>query len=183
MKRLSIIALLLLFIGLIAGCGGGGSKSQTGESPWYGSLLGVATTPEDGDHYVPVDAWIHIYWPDSRFPPPQTFRLVLEKGESGDRWGAVHTKYSKADSDPAGGSWWFEPSSQFSPNTWYRITLTIPNRPSERVVAYFYTGGGYYGVQGQKSSPSDKPGKSYRPEGATSADGEPMDSQTITTTD
>ncbi len=181
MKRLLIAVLILLFIGLIAGCGGGGSKSQTGTSPWYGSLRGVATTPEDGDRYVPVSAWIHIYWPDSRFPPPREFTMVLDKGESGDRWSRVRTKYSKADSDPAGGSWWFEPSSQFSSDTWYRITLTIANRPSERVVVYFYTGG-YHGVQPQKTSPSGKQDKSYRPDGATSADGEPMDSQTITTT-
>lgn len=182
MKRVFITVLLILFAGLIAGCGGGGSKSQAGESPWNGSLRGVATSPADEDRYAPIDAWIHIYWPDSNFPPPRQFAMVLEKGESGDRWGRVHTKYSSADSDPAGGSWWFEPSNQFSPDTWYRIVLTIPNRPSESVITYFYTGG-FLGVQPQKSSPTGLSIDKYRPSGATEASGEPADSHTITTTD
>ena len=57
MKRLRIISIIipmLLAMGLIAGCGGGASKVQSGETPWGGSLRGVATSPVDGDMAVPT---------------------------------------------------------------------------------------------------------------------------------
>ncbi|NLN75200.1 MAG: hypothetical protein GX139_02670 [Armatimonadetes bacterium] len=180
MKRLRIISIIipmLLAMGLIAGCGGGASKVQSGETPWGGSLRGVATSPVDGDMAVPTYAWIHIYWPDENYPPPNRFTMVLEKGQSGDRWGRVHTTYSKEDSSPIGGSWWYEPYNNLSPDTWYRIVLTNPDRRSERVEVYFYTGA-YYGVQPLNALST---GKSYRPEGATKAVGEPAESHTVDT--
>lgn len=172
-------AAAIIIVALLAGCGGGGSKSQGMTSPWNGTLRGVATLPENNDTGVPTDAWIQVSWPDERYPPPASFTVTLEKEESYERWGRVHTIYSKSDSDPRGGVWWFQPSNQLSPGIRYRITISIP-KTSQLIRAYFFTGG--YGHVGELQKSLAAP-STYKPVGATKAEGEPAESHTIITTD
>lgn len=174
-------AVIALFFALatICGCGGGGGKgnriSHGISSPYYGTLAGVATEPLDNEIGIEtsrLDSWIHVFWPDEDFPPPHSFSVMVEKEETPDHWGGIHTTYSKADSDPTGGSWWFQPESNFSPSTWYRITITVTGE--NPVVHYFQTAGNL------NRSSTLSTGKAYRPAGKADAVGETSAKHTIT---
>jgi len=172
----AVIALLFALV-IIGGCGGG-AKTQVVKSPWYGDLYGVATGPEDGDTAAPIDAWIRVYWPDSNYPPPATFTMTLEKEESLDNWGLVHTTLDNATSDPEGGLWWFQPVSNFSPGTWYRITISVPGFTNS-AVAYFQTAGTRGAAVSSLGTKAPANGKSYRPAGSANATGETSATHTI----
>lgn len=171
-------AILLLVIVMVAGCGGGGAKTNSITSPYHGDLDGVETSPVDEDTDVPLDAWIRVYWPHDGYPPPREFTVTLQKEQS-DSWGTVKTRLSTADSDPINGSWWFDPVSDFSPYTWYRIVIRATGEPTE--YAYFLTGD-WYEMSMTKSTKSASPAKTYRPAGAVDLSGEGSETHTITVT-
>lgn len=176
----AVIPLLIALV-IIGGCGGGGSTRQVVSSPWYGDLLGVATQPSDGDTGIETSraiSWIHVYWPDPNYPPPATFTMTVQKEETLGNWGAVHTVLDNATSDPAGGSWWFQPESDFSPGTGYRITITVPGLRYP-AVAYFQTAGIRAGTVGSLGTKAPASVKSYRPAGKADAAGEAGATHTI----
>jgi hypothetical protein len=179
---LAVIAVpTLLALLAIAGCGGGGGKTQVVTSPWYGDLYGVATQPEDGETGIAISrsvSWIHVFWPDHNYPPPPVFTMTVEKEETANNWGLIHTTKDAASSDPVGGSWWFAPESDFSPGTWYRITITVPGL-TNAAVAYFQTAGTRSGTVGAPGTKSPTDGKSYRPAGNGNAVGETSATHTI----
>ena len=173
---------VLLALVIIAGCGGG-ATTHVVTSPWYGDLYGVATQPADGETNIETsraDSWIHVFWPDHHYPPPATFTVTVQKEEHPDDWGDIHTTLSAADSDPEGGSWWFQPVSDFSPGTWYRITITVPG-VRYPAVAYFQTAGTRTAAVSSLSVKAE-PGKSYRPAGKADAAGEAGATHTINVT-
>jgi len=176
----SAAAIVLLFALLtVSGCGGGGGGvSNTVTSPYRGSLDGVATSPVDQDTNAPLDAWINVYWLDT-FAPPRQFTVTLEKEETPGNWGGVHTRLSAADSNPANADWWFQPTSDFSPYTWYRIVIRATGEPT--VYVYFETSEGYVSSF-TRSTGSASTAKPYRPAGATNATGEDSVMHTITRT-
>ena len=167
---LGVAALIALVFA--AGCGGGigGKKTQDLTSPWDGTLAGVATQPEDGETDIDTDSWIRVFWPDDGYPPPREFTVRLEKEENPDDWGGVHTIYRSEYSDPADGDWWFEPTSYFSRNTWYRIIVTDTYTQTV-AIAYFLTTGLLTRADGAPASASAAAasGKKYRPAGAENA--------------
>jgi hypothetical protein len=172
---------LLYAIFALTGCGGGGSVTHDVASPWYGDLYGVATQPSDGERNIETsraDSWIHVYWPDSHHPPPANFTVTVEKEEHPDDWGGIHTTLSVADSDPDGGSWWFQAENDFSPGTWYRITISVPGMRYP-AVAYFQTAGTRDGTVSALGT-TPEPGKSYRPAGSADAQGTAETVHTIT---
>jgi|GEM_PF-1172393 len=171
---------LLYVLFALAGCGGGGAVTHSVDSPWYGDLYGVATEPHNNETGIATsraDSWIHVFWPDPHFPPPANFTVTVEKEESPDNWGGIHTTLSAANSDPAGGSWWFQPESDFSPGTWYRITISVPG-VRYPAVAYFQTAGTRAPLGALGTKP--EPGKSYRPAGSADAVGAAETVHTIT---
>lgn len=178
---LATISIPVLFaLVIIAGCGGGGATTHVVASPWYGDLYGVATLPADGETNIEtsrIDSWIRVFWPNEDYPPPATFTMTVEKEETPDNWGAIHTTKSDADSDPEGGSWWFQPESDFSPGTWYRITISVPG-VRYPAVAYFQTAGTRSSAVSSLSTKAE-PGKSYRPAGKADAAGETSATHTI----
>lgn len=111
---------LLIFI---SGCGGG-SKSHDIESPYNGINYGMETEPADSETNINTDTWIHIFWPDSNFPPPAEFTVRVEELDSSDEWNAINTELDEESSEPDNGSWWFEPVGGLSVNTWYRVIVT-----------------------------------------------------------
>lgn len=169
-KRAALAATIIIcvFVMLLtAGCGGGGKTNQNLSSPWYGDLYGVATEPANGETNIALNSWVHVYWPDGNYPPPASFTLKLQKEERPDTWGDIHTVLSNADSNPAGGSWWFQPESNFSPNTSYRIIITDDH--NRQAIAYFRTTAAL--AQAMSSSPdgtrsAQTAGKLYCPAGA-----------------
>lgn len=172
-------AVIALFFALamISGCGGG-SKRQSIITPFRGSLQGVATIPGDidvgiEDTNVPVNAWIRVYWPTDGYPPPREFTVRVEKEQSPDVWGGIHTKLSALDSDPQNGSWWFEPVSEFSPFTWYRIIIRAAGE--NPVYVYFKTNDTHELSLTRSVSAT----KLYRPARSGSADGEDSVEHTI----
>jgi hypothetical protein len=163
--------LYVLFV--LSGCGGGGATSHTVASPWYGDLYGVATEPHDGETGIMTsraDSWIHVFWPDAHYPPPASLTVTVQKEETPDNWGGIHTVMSAADSDPEGGSWWFQPENDFSPGTWYRIVVSVPGVRFP-AIAYFRTAGTRDGAVSALGT-KPEPGKSYRPAGKADAAGE-----------
>ena len=177
-------AIVLLFALLtVSGCGGGvggGKVSNTITTPWNGYLDGIATQPSDGETNIAtsrIDSWIHVYWPDTNFPPPPRFTVSVEKEETPGVWGGIHTKLSSSQSDPNGGSWWFQPDSDFSPFTWYRIIVSAPGETS--YVAEFETGAAM-NLSRSASSSSVGVQKAHRPARAGDADGESSIVHTIT---
>ena len=104
--------------------------------------------------------------------------MTVEKEENPDDWGGIHTILSAADSDPAGGSWWFQPENDFSPGTWYRITISVPG-VTHSAVAYFRTAGTRDAAVSALAMKAE-PGKSYRPAGNADAAGEAETLHTIT---
>lgn len=170
----------LLVIVALGGCGGG-AVTHVVASPWYGDLYGVATEPSDGERNIETsraDSWVHVFWPDRRYPPPASFTVTVEKEESPDDWGGIHTVLSAADSDPEGGSWWFQPENDFSPGTWYRITISVPG-VTRSAVAYFRTAGTRDAAVSALATKAE-PGNSYRPAGKADAQGTPETVHTIT---
>ena len=178
--RTAIIAGIALFaIAVLSGCGGG-AKTHTLTSPWYGDLYGVATEPSNeqtGIETSRADSWIHVFWPNSNYPPPETFTMTLEKEENPGDWGAVHTTLSVADSNPEGGSWWLQPNSDFSPDTWYRIVISVPGL-THSAISYFKTAGTRDGALSALAAGSE-PAKGFRPERKGDADGESELTHTI----
>jgi hypothetical protein len=177
----AIVALFVLL--MVAGCGGGaGSGKITNDitSPYYGAMGGVLTVPADNDMDVPKDAWIRVYWPDP-LTPPREFTVRLEKEETPGNWGGVHTTLRGDFSYPADADWWFEPTSNFSPFTWYRIVIQAPGETT--VMSYFYTNDEWDDLSMSNSTRSlstNQTSKSYRPAGATKGAGEGSTSHTIT---
>lgn len=176
----ALVALLCMVFAL-AGCGGGGAISHKVTSPWYGDLYGVETEPHDGERDIATsraESWIHVYWPNPHYPPPKNFTVTVEKEEHPDDWGGIHTTLSVADSDPRGGSWWFQPENDFSPGTWYRIVISVPGvrRPA---IAYFRTAGTRDAAVSSLAT-KPEPGKSYRPAGSADAQGAAETVHTIT---
>lgn len=176
-------AAIALFFALatITGCGGGGGgnhgKIVNGvNTRWDGSLEGVATSPVDEDIDAPLDAWINVYWQDT-FAPPREFTVTLEKEETPGKWGGVHTRLSITDSKPANADWWFQPISNFSPFTWYRITIQATGELP--VFVYFETSN-WYDRSLTRSSKSASSTKPYRPARSGDADGEDSVKHTIT---
>ncbi len=168
----ALAAAAALIIVFAAGCGG--SKSHDIESPWDGRLYGVATSPADNDRAVPLDAWILVEWPDPNYPPPAEFTVRLEKEETPDNWGGINSTLREDFSSSVDGIWWFEPSSNFSPFTWYRIIIR-DNRNREAIV-YFRTSDWIEGdlsvsraAPGSKSDQSKATAAGYRPLGAQKA--------------
>ena len=171
---------VFLALATIVGCGGGGGTTHNVSSPWYGDLYGVSTEPSDGQTRVETsrtDSWIHVFWPDSHFAPPSNFTVTVEKEENPDDWGAIHTTLSNADSDPTHGSWWFQPNSDFSPNTWYRIIISVPGVQNS-AVAYFQTTDVRSGTVSALSTRAPE-GKAFRPAGKGDATGESADTHVI----
>ena len=174
-----IAGIALLAIAAISGCGGG-AKTHTVTSPWYGDLYGVATEPSNeqtGIETSRADSWIHVFWPNGNYPPPETFTVTLQKESSPGDWGAVHTTLSAAASDPEGGSWWFQPNSDFSPDTWYRIVISVPG-VTHSAISYFRTAGTRDAAVSALSTRSET-GKAYRPAGKGDAVGESGTEHTI----
>lgn len=177
----AIIAIVVIFaLAILGGCGGGGGKTNAVTSPWYGDLYGVATEPADGSTGIETsraDSWIHVFWPNSKYPPPAGFTVSVEKEENPDDWGAIHTTMDTATSDAEHGSWWFQPNSDFSPNTWYRIIIRVPGVPNS-AIAYFKTAPL---IRAGSSLSTKSPGAatSYRPAGKSDAVGESGAEHTI----
>lgn len=163
---------LLYVLFVLSGCGGG-AVSHDVASPWYGDLFGVTTEPHDGETNIETsraNSWIHVFWSDSRYPPPANFTVTVEKEESPDNWGGIHTVLSAADSHPERGDWWFQPENDFSPGTWYRITISVPG-VRYPAIAYFKTAGTRDGAVSALGT-KPVPGKSYRPAGKADAAGQ-----------
>lgn len=172
MKQISKVFLLIglmLLAAAIAGCGGSGGSKKTHNlnSPWYGDLRGIDTEPYDEETNIATDSWIHVFWPDSNYPPPRTFTVRLEKEERPGVWGAVHTIYKSRNSDPEGGSWWFEPRSYFSYLTWYRIVVT--DTGGGIYMAYFRTSATRAPAVLSGDDAAGEPESRYRPAGAEDA--------------
>lgn len=168
---------LLFALTFIAGCGGGnGTIGHTIVTPFHGALAGAATEPVDGDTNIETshtDSWIHVFWPNAGSPPPSTFTVTVEKEERPGVYGGIHTVLSLAQSDPIGGSWWFQPVNDFSPDTWYRITIKVPGE--DPGYAFFQTAS-TLGRSGALAAP-----KGYRPAGTGDAvGGESSVTHTIT---
>jgi hypothetical protein len=167
-------AIVLLFALLtVSGCGGGsGALSSTVTTPWNGYMDGVATQPSDGETNIAtsrIDSWIHVYWPDANFPPPPRFTVSVEKEETPGNWGGVHTRLSISQSDPNGGSWWFQPDSDFSPYTSYRIVIEASG---ETTVIHYFETGGTLSMSSSLSTRSASAPKAHRPAKPGDADGE-----------
>ncbi len=165
------IALMYVVVA-VCGCGGG-SVTHKVESPWYGDLYGVATEPSDGETNIETsrtDSWIHVYWPNPNYPPPADFTVSVEKEENPDDWGGIHTVLSDEDSNPTGGSWWFQPANDFSPGTWYRIVISAPSAKYS-AIAYFKTAGTRDTTVSNLTAKAGA-GSSYRPKGSGDAAGE-----------
>lgn len=174
-------AISLLAIIVLAGCGGGGgSLNSNVTSPWNGSLSGVATEPNDGETNIAtsrIDSWIHVYWPDANFPPPPEFTVSVEKEETPGNWGGIHTRLSVSQSDPNGGSWWFQPGSDFSPHANYRIIIQASGETS--VINYFQTGSSLSMSAGPSARSTSGVVKTHRPALAGDATGEDSVTHTI----
>lgn len=152
---------------LAAGCGGGGgNKTQGITSPYRGSLAGVETQPADQETNIATDSWVRVYWPNDGLPPPALFTVRMEKEQSPDVWGAIHTVLDANSSDAFNGSWWFKPTSLFSPNTWYRVIITVD--ANHQVMAYFQTAPAIVGAA-RALDAGVNAGKKYRPAGAENA--------------
>lgn len=174
------IAIALLVVSMVAGCGGGGKISNGVISPYHGSLAGMATEPSDQETNIETSrdtSWIHVYWPTDGYPPPALFTVTVEKEESADQWGGIHTTLSLSQSDPINGTWWFQPASDFSPNTWYRII--IQTEGENPVVHYFQTAG-TLAMSSGLSTRSAGALKGHRPAAAGDANGEDSVTHTIT---
>ena len=176
----ALIAIAVVFvIAAVTGCGGGGGTTHNVSSPWYGDLYGVSTDPADGETRILTshqDSWVHVFWPDSHFPPPANFTVAVEKEENPDDWGAIHTTLSNADSDPVHGSWWFQPVNDFSPNTWYRVIISVPGVQNS-AIAYFKTTDASSGATALSTRSPE--GKAFRPAGKADAVGESADTHVI----
>jgi len=154
-----------------AGCGGGGNAKKTQElnSPWDGTIDRVATEPTDGETDIDVDSWIHVSWPEPGFPPPRELTVQVQKEETPRDWGGIHTVYRIDYSDPGNGDWWFEPSSYFSRNTWYRIVVRDVETLDQHI-AYFQTTALLTRADGGPAAVATaKTTKKYRPTGAENA--------------
>lgn len=116
---LTSITLLLLN----SGCGGGKNTHDLGSS-FNGRVYGMSTEPIGSETDIETDTWIHVYWPDSNYPPPKNFSVRVEKFVSSDDWDAITTQLVDESSIPENGSWWFKPTSDLSANTWYRVIVT-----------------------------------------------------------
>lgn len=174
--------LLLVAVLTVTGCGGGGggSLNSTINTRYDGRVAGVATEPADGETNIAtsrVDSWIHIYWPDAHQPPPARFTVSVQKEEHVDDWGAIHTKMSVSQSDPIGGSWWFQADSDFSPHTLYRIIVQADGEAP--YVAQFETGASLSMASTLSTRSIDAP-KGHRPARPGDADGEDSLVHTIT---
>lgn len=160
----------VIFMLILSGCGGGGEKTHNLDSPYRGDLYGVETQPADQETNVAVDSWIRVYWPHANYPPPATFTVSVEKEESPNQWGAIHTIQSDS-SDPTNGEWWFEPANQFSTDTWYKII--VKDDIGRTSTSYFYTvSAARSGVSGLGTTPQTTTGKAYKPTNAKSIGGE-----------
>jgi len=174
---LSLFALLT-----ISGCGGGsgsgGKINNSVSSPWHGTLAGVATKPVDDQSNIALDSWIEVYWPDPNLEPPRSFNVRLEKEETPNNWGGVHTRLRSGDSDPTGGDWWLEPVNHFSAYTWYRIVIEANG---ERAIAMFMTGKDFSrAVASATRSLEASNAKFYQPAGPTKIISEDGVTHTIT---
>ena len=162
----AIVTISILLI--LAGCGGGGQKTHDVSSPYRGDLYGVETQPRDREVGIAVDSWIEVYWPHSQYPPPATFTVSVEKEESPNEWGGIHTIQKDDSSDPDNGVWWFEPAGDFSPDTCYRIT--VKDDAGRQSMSYFRTIATTRSAISTFSAPSpDAAAKTYKPANATSS--------------
>ena len=171
-KYAALLAAAAIALLLAAGCGGGGDGKKTQEvtSPWDGAIEGIATEPFDGETDIDLDSWIHVFWPDVGFPPPGEFTVQLQKEEFARDWGGVHTVFRSEFSDPGLGDWWFEPSSFFSRNTWYRIVVRDVETLDQYIAEFLTTSlaASAESAPGH-TQPTPKTSKKYRPAGAENA--------------
>ena len=153
---------------ILSGCGGGGKKTQQLDSPYRGDLYGVEMQPTNQETDIALDSWIRVYWPHADYPPPAQFTVSVDKEESANVWGAIHTKMNNDATHPANGDWWFEPESNFSPNTWYRIT--VKDDAGRQSMFYFRTIVASRSIASSLSATStDAAAKTYKPLNATSS--------------
>lgn len=183
----AVIAVLAVLV--VSGCGGGGGSklNNTVTTHWYGSLDGVLTSPPNKalvdypdvyDDDVPLNAWIEVYWPIN-YDPPRQFTVSLEKEQTPGNWGGVHTRYSAVNSDPANADWWFQPTSNFSPFTSYRIIIRAQGESP--VIIYFATGDWYDTMTLSRSAASTtKAAGKYLPANPNDTSGEDAVTHTIT---
>lgn len=153
-----------IFSLILSGCGGGGQKTHELDSRYYGDLYGVQTVPVNQETSVAVDTWIEVSWPDPNYPPPSNFTVSVEKEESPNVWGGIHTVQRDDYSKPDAGEWWFEPSNPLSTDTWYRII--VKDDSGRQAISYFQT---ILSDRSGISSLSKTSTKTYKPANATSS--------------
>lgn len=78
----SFLLSLFLSTALLAAAGCGAHRSYTIHTDETGSLRALRTSPEDGDHDVPTDVWIRVYWL-ADYTPPSEFAFALRDGSDG----------------------------------------------------------------------------------------------------
>lgn len=113
----------IAFLLLNSGCGGGKNTHDLGSS-FNGRVYGMSTEPVGSETDVATDTWIHVFWPDANYPPPKDFSVRVEELDADGDWSAINTKLVEGSSEPEKGSWWFEPVSDLSDETWYRVIVT-----------------------------------------------------------
>jgi hypothetical protein len=149
MRVVGVLSIVLLFCGLICGCGG--SRRHDITTGGQGSLAFVRTVPIDGESNVSTITWVRVYWPEGTEPPP-TFRFDIRDGSDT----RIATKMHEGD----GYEWYFEPDSDLDPSTRYKIEIYSGD---DEVECIFFTDDGEEASLSRAAEPKEGIGPAITP--------------------